>query len=66
MSDPNPLLSFAQLVRDFFTDDSEGQAIYLRQQAENAIAAATRSATPTLTTEERCKDRKSTRLNSSH
>lgn len=35
------LLAFAELVRDFFTDDSLGHAQYLKEQAEVAIAKAT-------------------------
>lgn len=34
------LLAFAQLVRDFFTDDSIGHAQYLKEQAESAIDKA--------------------------
>jgi hypothetical protein len=34
------LLGFAELVRDFFTDDSAGHARYLKDQAERALAAA--------------------------
>lgn len=29
--------SFAELVRDFFTDDSAGHAMYLKEQAEHAL-----------------------------
>lgn len=34
------LLAFAELVRDFFTDDASGHAAYLKEQAVNAIAQA--------------------------
>jgi hypothetical protein len=33
------LLAFAELVADFFENDSSGHAQYLREQALNAIAA---------------------------
>jgi len=36
------LLTFAQLVSDFFTNDSAGHAIYLKEQADTAIDYATK------------------------
>lgn len=42
------LESFAELVRDFFTDDSAGHAMYLKEQAENALAGYAMSPPPTL------------------
>jgi len=35
------LLAFAVLVRDFFDTDSAGHAVYLKEQANNAIEEAT-------------------------
>lgn len=35
-----PLVSFANLVTDFFASDEAGHAVYLREQAMNALRAA--------------------------